>query len=292
MKRLLFPLFIIAVLLFCTVRLPAQTAQVSPVSNLQGSNSSVMNSNMQILQSGINGLLYQLSQYFPGGILQGNMGGTGLNSTTVVSGDTLVSSNGIWIASTGLHGYQIFTSSGTFTPPYNGVVFLTMIGAGGGGGGGANNTNDIGAGGGAGGYVINLPYTVTVASADTVTINAGGSGSIGNGATGGTTVFGAVTAPGGIGGLGTGGYTGGAGGGGLTGAGNNYSFMQGGTGATGNLGTGNGGGSPFGIAGAGNNGGVGGNATANSGGGGGGGGGSGSGASGGNGGSGIVIVAY
>ena len=91
----------VLVFLFCTVRLPAQTAggtsQVSPVANLSGSNSSVVNNNFQYLQNGVNAALYLIQQYFPGGILQGNMGGTGLNSTNVTSGDTLVASNGIWV---------------------------------------------------------------------------------------------------------------------------------------------------------------------------------------------------
>ena len=109
-------------ILFCTVRLPAQTAggtsQVSPVANLSGSNSSVVNNNFQYLQNGLNGALYLIQSYFPGGILQTNMGGTGNNFSTTTSGDTLVFVNqgvlGAVVPTISTpHGIQYFIASGT-----------------------------------------------------------------------------------------------------------------------------------------------------------------------------------
>ena len=76
-------------------------------------------------------------------------------------------------------GFQVFTSSGTFTIP-NGVtrVMIEMWGGGGGGGGGKSGSNYAGSGGGSGGYAKSL---FTVSSNITVTVGSGGSGGTGGG---------------------------------------------------------------------------------------------------------------
>ncbi len=104
--------------LFCTVRLNAQTAQVSPVSNLQGNNASIVNNNEQILQAGVNGLLYFLGQYFSNGILNTANGGTGQNSSAWASGDTVIMANkGTWgYVAPGTSG-QFFETQGVNQPP-------------------------------------------------------------------------------------------------------------------------------------------------------------------------------
>lgn len=122
MKKYLFLLVIFFGFLFCTVRLPAQTTggtpQVSPVANLSGSNSSVVNNNFQQLQNGMNGILYSIEQYFPGGIVQTKNGGTGVNLSTSTTGDTLVmtSSGTVGVVANGTSGYYL-QSQGYASPP-------------------------------------------------------------------------------------------------------------------------------------------------------------------------------
>lgn len=98
----------------------------------------------------------------------------------------------------GINGLQVFTSSGTFTPPVGFINFWVRIRGGGGGGG---SPNDVAAsGGGQGGYsekfcIITSPVSVTIAAKGT-----GGTAN-GAGTDGGDTIFGSFfTAPGGKGG--------------------------------------------------------------------------------------------
>lgn len=127
---------LVLIFLFCTVRLPAQTAggtaQVSPVANLSGSNASVVNNNFQMVQNGINVVLYEISQYFPGGILQTSMGGTGLNLSAATStGDTLMATgNGtIGLFQPGTSGYYLQSQGAGNYPEYVPIsVPKTLIG--------------------------------------------------------------------------------------------------------------------------------------------------------------------
>ena len=102
----------------------------------------------------------------------------------------------------GIGGYQLFTTSGTFTVP-TGVtsVYVTMCGGGGGGGGG-DGGSWVGAGGGGGGSYVNKQLTVTPGTGYTITIGAGGAGGArnANGSAGGSTSFGALLTAGGGGG--------------------------------------------------------------------------------------------
>lgn len=120
------------------------------------------------------------------------------------------------------HGYQVFTSSGTFTAPA-GVTQVCISGCGAGGGGGAGPGQSLAQGAGGGGAsgkcVINYPYTVVSGNSYTVTLNNGGSGGAGvsglagnSGSAGGTTVFDGLTIAGGLGGGGGTGNTFGTGG--------------------------------------------------------------------------------
>ena len=75
------------------------------------------------------------------------------------------------------HGYQVFTSSGTFTAPAGITSFrLIMIGGGGGGGTGYTNINEttmLGGSGGSGGAIETVVSNQTSASY-TITVGAGG----------------------------------------------------------------------------------------------------------------------
>ena len=119
---------------------------------------------------------------------------------------------------------QTFTASGTYTPTSGTSAVLVEVVGGGGAGGGCTatvaNQASAGAGGGAGGYACKRMANPGV---QTVTIGAGGLGSLGVGTNGGTSSFGSlVSATGGSGGVygtsGTGGggpgYPGGMGSGG------------------------------------------------------------------------------
>lgn len=113
----------------------------------------------------------------------------------------------------GSRNFQLFTSSGTFTPPSGAKVFdVIVVGAGGGGSGGGyadggTITTGYGGAGGGSGYAMYL-RDLRITSPVTVTIGVGGAGGIGAlasvaawsglaGTRGGTTAFGAYTAAGG-----------------------------------------------------------------------------------------------
>lgn len=102
--------------------------------------------------------------------------------------------------------YQVFTSSGTYTPTAGTVYAIVECVGGGGGGGGADVTSattiSCGAGGGGGGYAKST-YPVATITGQTVTIGAGGSGGVGKNAgnNGSSTSLGTlVVAGGGLGG--------------------------------------------------------------------------------------------
>lgn len=138
-----------------------------------------------------------------------------------------------------------FTSPGTWTVPAD-VTEITVEawGAGGAGGGSTSNSAGGGSGGGGGGYCINV-FTVAPGQTINYTIGAGGTGSNGNGTSGGTTLILSLQANGGGGGgankgtIGSGGTASGGttnitGGSGLKGKGNTGG--NGGTGASGGAG--------------------------------------------------------
>ena len=139
-----------------------------------------------------------------------------------------------------------FTTSGTFTPSFTGVVEVLVV-AGGGGGGGWYYAG----GGGAGGVLYASSFGVSQGTGITVTVGAGGAQQTGNsqaGNDGSVSSFGGLTALGGGGGgggyaSGPAGRNGGSGGGG--GRGNSYS------GGLGTPGQGNNGGGYYGWAGGG-----------------------------------------
>lgn len=108
---------------------------------------------------------------------------------------------------------QTFTSSGTWTRPTNVTnVWVTVCGAGGGGGGGGSTDVFMAGGGGGGGGECLVRFPLLVAGDLTVTIGAGGTAGVldGAGGIGGTTSVGALIALGGTGG-GGGQHTGGGG---------------------------------------------------------------------------------
>jgi len=84
--------------------------------------------------------------------------------------------------------YQTFTSSGTFTVPAGVYLIMAAIGSAGGAGGGSNIAHYAGNGGGGNGefYFTELLYA-NAGQVLTITIGAGGAGSTGDGAIGGTT---------------------------------------------------------------------------------------------------------
>ncbi len=104
--------------------------------------------------------------------------------------------------------FQSFISSGTFNQP-SGVTKVAVLAWGGGGGGGGADSNTVQnrAGGGGGGGTYTFNSNVTIAGNQAIIIGGGGAGGDGtdtpeNGASGGTTTFGAalVSAIGGAGG--------------------------------------------------------------------------------------------
>lgn len=108
---------------------------------------------------------------------------------------------------------QIFTSSGSWTPP-TGVSSCDVVVVGGGGSGGRQTTP--GGGGGAGAVVHQTNVSVTPGTPVTVTVGSGGASRTSNqaGATGSSSAFGSVTAAGGGGGGANGNGSSGASGGG------------------------------------------------------------------------------
>lgn len=130
--------------------------------------------------------------------------------------------------------YHVFASSGTFTPLQS-LSCDAFVVAGGGGGG-----RIVAGGGGAGGIVYSASQSLT-ATGYTVTVGAGGAGSTNasysNGASGGNSQFGALTAATGGGGGGKINATGTSGGSGGGGGGTQSGFTQaGGSGSQGNNG--------------------------------------------------------
>ena len=101
----------------------------------------------------------------------------------------------------GFDSLQVFTSSGTFTPP-SGCTNVFVEAWGGDGGGGGITPGNTGGGGGGGSGACSRGYVaVTPAVGVTVTVGAAGAGSSGTGGTGGTTSFGtSIVAVGGTGG--------------------------------------------------------------------------------------------
>jgi hypothetical protein len=108
-----------------------------------------------------------------------------------------------------VHGFSAFTSSGSFTSPITGTIYLS--GTAGGGGGGSSQTTAAGvvssgaSGGGAGQWIRRQPYTVTLGQVIPITIGVGGAGGAAGGAggnQGGSTIIGSlVILTGGGGGL-------------------------------------------------------------------------------------------
>ena len=73
------------------------------------------------------------------------------------------------VTTSGVYEYRTFTSSGTYTPDYDGVIEVTVVGGGGAGANGGNN-----GGGGGGGQVVNALVNVHASTAYTVTVGSGG----------------------------------------------------------------------------------------------------------------------
>lgn len=165
-------------------------------------------------------------------------GYVGLYVVTVSNGQSTITSGNIAIAAgapfipyklpnlrPGFSNIQTFTSSGTFTVP-SGVTKVKVTVVGGGGGGGSTTTGP-GSGGGAGATAIKI-CTVSPGQSIAVTIGSGtGFSAAGaNGASGGTSSFGAFcSATGGVGGAG--GAAAAAGGGGGTASGGDINLPGG-----------------------------------------------------------------
>ncbi len=110
-----------------------------------------------------------------------------------------------WTPFSNIHGFQSFTSSGTFTVPAGVYLLIIEAWGAGGGGGGSLSTTDSGSGGGGGGYGIKR-LAVTPGQVITFTIGAGGTGGTSGGGTGGTggstNIAGVIGVAGGAGGPG------------------------------------------------------------------------------------------
>lgn len=196
------------------------------------------------------------TSYSSGQLLIGNSGGT-LTRATLTAGSGITITNGsgaITIAASGTSGGGLrnvlyFTSSTTWTVP-SGVTGAKVTVVGGGAGGGKNSNTEAGGGGGAGGYAQAF-VSLTPGQGISITVGAGGAGATSaNGASGGTSSFGAVvTASGGTRGLPEEGGAGGTGSGpgmNITGQRGSNPFMPSGGGAQ----SGMGGSNPLGLGGA------------------------------------------
>lgn len=243
-----------------------------------GSGNLTIKLNGTTLQCGASGLQINGSSVGDPQLLStGVVAGTYTNATITVTSKGRITSASSGISTGLLIGYQIFTTSGSYSKGANNPssVIVEMVGGGGGGGGNNSTSNNVSAGGGgAGGYSRKRILASSLGAIETVTVGSGGSGpasGTSNGGTGGTSSFGAhCSATGGSGGVystnGSGalGGSGGAGSGGdlnLTGE-PGRSGMYHGTAASA-IG-GNGGSTMFGGSGRGSTG-AGGNAVANSG---------------------------
>jgi hypothetical protein len=148
-------------------------------------------------------------------------GSSNLQNGTVISlygigANQLKATGGDIIQTDGTYWYHAFKTSGTFTPN-SALSCDAMVIAGGGGGGG-----EIPGGGGAGGF--RAVTSLSLSGATTVTVGAGGAGSLGSagtdiGASGSNSIFSTITSAGGGGGGGSAnnGAAGGSGGGGWIG---------------------------------------------------------------------------
>lgn len=141
--------------------------------------------------------------------------------------------------------YQVFTSSGTYTPTSKmAYCHVDLVGGGGGGGGAANASGtavSVGGGGGGGGRTIDILTAATIGSSQTVTIGAAGTAGAagGTGGTGGQTSLGALlVANGGLGGAASGAATGAAANGGSGGAAGSTTGAFNGAGSSGTSGFG------------------------------------------------------
>lgn len=128
---------------------------------------------------------------------------------------------------------QVFTNSGTFTPPGSYSIALVICIGGGGGGGAGTATNHSGAGG-AGGYrAVGVFRASDIGVSQTVTVGAGGAGGTTSGSAGSTgnnTTFGTLlTGYGGGPGAGNAGNGGGGGGSNAVGVTGTGGFLGGGT---------------------------------------------------------------
>lgn len=89
----------------------------------------------------------------------------------------------------GFSGSQIFTASGTFTPPA-GVSYYVVDAIAGGAGGGQGGITGTSSGGGGGARAIRIIPASQVTGPVTVTVGAGGTGATGTGSTGGNGIAG------------------------------------------------------------------------------------------------------
>jgi len=98
--------------------------------------------------------------------------------------------------------FTVFNASGTFTRPAGTTTANVLVVGGGGGGGGSDNSRTRMCCGGGGGGDVNYQTAVSVAASVAVTVGAAGTGTQRVGNAGGQSVFAAITANGGSGGIG------------------------------------------------------------------------------------------
>jgi hypothetical protein len=216
----------------------ASTAYMNITAGLWTGTSAITSINLSDQITGNN--FVQYSTFYLYGVAK--LGTTPAIVPYATGGDTIETDGTYW--------YHAFLSSGTFTPQ-KGISCDVLVVAGGGGGG-----NTFGGGGAAGGLFYSA--STSVATAQTVTIGAGGAGATGRaskGASGSNSVFGSLTAA--VGGGGGGSYdtkngaTGGSGGGGggESGTGGSATSGQGNAGGAASGGHGAGGGGASGVGG-------------------------------------------